>query len=243
MNSLKQSTIKNVAFKLKGSMLTTMIMQLYTTDLSVLSRQLQKTVQTAPSLFKDVPLVLDLQYLDDQQQTIDWQACLKLLNKQGLKTIGFNTNSTEISQQIPKHSLPSLTLAQKNPTNITSKSTKSDPTTKSPIPVRIIDQPVRSGQQIVAEGDLVILSMVSPGAEILAGGNIHIYGHLRGRALAGVNDNIQAHIFCHKLEAELVSIAGQYQINEELENNVLGKSERIYLQDNNLVIRPFAIQH
>jgi len=237
MNSLNSSASKETAFKLKGSMLTVMIMQLYQTDLLVLSRQLQKTVQTAPSLFKDVPLILDLQYLDDQQQDFDWATCLQLLDQQGLQPIALSGGSAYWQKQAQHSSLPHLSLASN------ASKPQATPTKATPVAVRIIDHPVRSGQQIVAEGDLVILSMVSPGAEVLAGGHIHIYGHLRGRALAGVNGDTQSHIFCHKLEAELVSIAGQYQINEELDANIIGKSAQIYLQDNHLLIKPFAIQH
>lgn len=87
-------------------------------------------------------------------------------------------------------------------------------------PSKLITHPVRSGQQIYAkEADLVIVSQVSPGAEVIADGNIHIYGALRGRALAGVNGDTNVRIFCRSLEAELVSIAGQYMLNEDLRNH------------------------
>jgi septum site-determining protein MinC len=82
------------------------------------------------------------------------------------------------------------------------------------------------------------MASVSPGAELLAEGNIHVYGTLRGRALAGVNGNTQARIFCQKLEAELVSIAGHYRV---LEDNVLTEHpgmKQIYLDDSQLIIRP-----
>ena len=84
---------------------------------------------------------------------------------------------------------------------------------------KIIEQPVRSGQQIYAPGDLIVLSQVSPGAELLAGGHIHVYGPLRGRALAGVNGNPEARIFCHRFEAELISISGQYKLTCKTEQS------------------------
>jgi septum site-determining protein MinC len=77
--------------------------------------------------------------------------------------------------------------------------------------------PVRSGQQLSAEGDLIIFGLVSAGAEVLAGGSIHIYGPLRGRALAGINGDRQATICCQSLEAELVAIAGEYKLLEDSE--------------------------
>ena len=83
----------------------------------------------------------------------------------------------------------------------------------------MITQPVRSGQQIYAKNsDLIVIASVSPGAELLADGNIHIYGRLKGRALAGVTGNQHAHIFCQNLEAELVAIAGHYWLSEDLQD-------------------------
>jgi septum site-determining protein MinC len=77
---------------------------------------------------------------------------------------------------------------------------------------------VRSGQQFVAKGgDLIVTSSVSHGAELLADGSIHIYGALRGRALAGLSGDVDARIFCHSLEAELVSIAGYYRLSDAIE--------------------------
>jgi len=92
----------------------------------------------------------------------------------------------------------------------------------------LITQPVRSGQQIHAsQGDLTVLASVSPGAELLADGNIHVYGRLQGRALAGINGNQEARIFCQTLSAELVSIAGYYWTHEDLEQH--SKKEHVFI--------------
>ena len=102
---------------------------------------------------------------------------------------------------------------------------------------KIIYQPVRSGQQIYAKGgDLIIIGSVSAGAECLADGNIHIYGALRGRALAGILGNEQAHIFCSSLEAELVSIAGHYMVSENLKEDYWQRSSDVFIKDNSLTI-------
>lgn len=102
---------------------------------------------------------------------------------------------------------------------------------------RMITRPVRSGQRVYAPvGDLVILSQVSSGAEVLAAGNIHVYGALRGRALAGVKGNRECRIFCHDLQAELVSVAGNYRISEHIEDSKRGKPVQIYLKDDALII-------
>jgi septum site-determining protein MinC len=98
---------------------------------------------------------------------------------------------------------------------------------------------VRSGQQVYApEGDLIILAPVQAGAEVLATGNIHVYGPLRGRALAGVHGQGQARVFCQSLEAELVSIAGQYKISEDLQKLGWKKPVQIQLRDDLLVATP-----
>jgi septum site-determining protein MinC len=106
----------------------------------------------------------------------------------------------------------------------------------------IVDKPLRSGQQIYAKGDLVVLGLVSYGAEVIAEGNIHIYAPLRGRALAGVHGNHDARIFCTCLEPELISIAGIYRTTENpLPAEVMGKSVQIRLADEKLMIEPLRL--
>ena len=105
---------------------------------------------------------------------------------------------------------------------------------------RVITDPVRSGQQIYARGgDLLVLAPVSHGSELLADGHIHIYGPLRGRALAGITGDTHARIFCHSLEAELISIAGQYKISEDIEQTAWKQAVEISLIENRLHIKPF----
>ncbi|MXN78454.1 septum site-determining protein MinC [Burkholderia sp. 4701] len=106
----------------------------------------------------------------------------------------------------------------------------------------VIDKPLRSGQQVYAKGDLVVLAPVSHGAEIIAEGNIHIYAPLRGRALAGVHGNHDARIFCTCLEPELISIAGIYRTTENpLPADVLGKPVQIRLEEEKLMIEPLRL--
>jgi septum site-determining protein MinC len=109
-------------------------------------------------------------------------------------------------------------------------------------PTTVIDRPLRSGQQIYAHGDLVVLALVSNGAEIIAEGNIHIYAPLRGRALAGVHGNHDARIFCTCLEPELISIAGIYRTSETpLAPELLGKSVQVRLDDEKLIFEPLRL--
>jgi septum site-determining protein MinC len=106
-------------------------------------------------------------------------------------------------------------------------------------PTRVVTEPVRSGQQIYAEGgDLIILNMVSPGAEVIADGCIHVYGKLAGRALAGARGDESARIFCRKFEAELLAVAGIYTVAEQLKDAPRGQPAQIWLENGRLRIEP-----
>lgn len=97
--------------------------------------------------------------------------------------------------------------------------------------------PVRSGQQIYADNrDLTVLTSVGAGAEVLADGSVHIYGALRGRALAGAQGNEKARIFCREFHAELVAVAGHYKVLEEIPKELRGKAVQIWLENEQLNI-------
>ena len=103
----------------------------------------------------------------------------------------------------------------------------------------IIDANVRSGQSIVfTDGDVTVLGSVGSGAEIVAGGSIHIYGTLRGRAMAGVNGNSAARIYCQKIEAELLAIDGYYQTAEEIDPSLRNRPAQAWLQGDTMKITP-----
>jgi septum site-determining protein MinC len=96
---------------------------------------------------------------------------------------------------------------------------------------------VRSGQQVAAlDGDLIIVGAVNPGAEVLAAGSVHVYGPLRGRALAGIHGDATAAIYCRELEAELVSIAGNYKRREDLEPTQIGSAAQVRFSEEQLHI-------
>ena len=118
-------------------------------------------------------------------------------------------------------------------------SAKPDAQTRS-APTRVIDRPLRSGQRIYARGgDLVVLGLVSHGAEVIADGNIHVYGPLRGRAIAGANGDADARIFAAAMEAELISIAGTYRTTDKpLADDVRGKPAQVRLQGDKLLVEP-----
>lgn len=102
-------------------------------------------------------------------------------------------------------------------------------------PSLLINRPVRSGQSVVfEEGDVTVIGPVSSGAEIIAGGSIHIYGTLRGRAVAGLLGGAEARIFCSKLAAELLAIDGLYRTADHWGHGLQGKSVQIWLDDKEL---------
>ncbi len=104
---------------------------------------------------------------------------------------------------------------------------------------RLIDTPVRSGQRIYApQCDLIVTSHVSAGAELIADGNIHVYGMMRGRALAGASGDRETQIFCTNLMAELVSIAGEYWLSDQIPAEFYGKAARLQLVENALTVQP-----
>lgn len=107
-------------------------------------------------------------------------------------------------------------------------------------PTKVIDRPLRSGQRVYARGgDLVVLGLVSHGAEVIADGNIHIYGPLRGRAIAGANGDTDARIFAAAMEPELISIAGTYRTTDKpLADDVLGKPAQVRLDGDRMLIEP-----
>jgi septum site-determining protein MinC len=103
----------------------------------------------------------------------------------------------------------------------------------------LLDTQVRSGQSVVfPEGDITVVGSVSSGAEIVAGGSIHVYGTLRGRAMAGINGNLSARIYCHKIEAELLAIDGYYRTAEEIDATLYAGPTQVWLDGEIVQITP-----
>lgn len=231
------------SFQLKGSLFTLSVLQLQTNDLPKLDQQLADKIQQAPKFFEHAPVVIDLQKLNAEQQPVDFTELNTLLRKHNLVPVG--VRGTDEESQIKARAAGFATMIDPPQPTKEAKAEKPNGKTEE-VPAaliperkgsRLITQPIRSGQQIYAQGgDLIILSSVSPGAELLADGNIHVYGTLRGRALAGINGDEKARIFCHQLEAELVSIAGQYKIFEDLEAGHHHGPTQLYLERGQLII-------
>lgn len=210
--------------QLKGSMFTLTVLDLYRYRYREFTKELENVVKQAPNFFNQTPVIINLDKLEDPNEAIDFIDLVQLCQEYGLHPVAIKGGHEDQQINALVAGLPKIpTSGNKSNEDRSPNSPKvaelselvddneADYTTK------IIQHPVRSGQQIYAAGgDLIVLSSVSAGAEILADGNIHVYGALRGRALAGVKGNHSARIFCQRLEAELISIAGHYKISEDL---------------------------
>ncbi|HRX70795.1 MAG TPA: septum site-determining protein MinC [Candidatus Competibacteraceae bacterium] len=219
-------------FELKGSLFTLTVLHLFQLDRAAIERHLAEKIKQAPSFFNNTPVVIDLEGMTDSPDGLDFNGLYELLRAHGMVPVGIR-NGTPMQQAAARLAgLP--VLPESRAANNGKKTERAE---AAPMHSRIVNHPIRSGQQFYApEGDLIVLGAVSAGAEVIADGNIHIYGVLRGRALAGVRGDAEARIFCQSLEAELVSIAGRYRISEQIESSDRSKAAQIHLVEDRLII-------
>ena len=240
-----------VSFQLKGRMFTLSVLQIQSLDLKQIDKELEDKIKLAPKFFKHTPVVIDV---SDTPAETDFLALKQTIEKHGLIPVGVKGTNTSNCEDAQKAGLAIMTDNNSNNKNSNKSNTQSSnkSTSNSSQTIinnnqqgeheiskphsRLITQPIRSGQQVYSPGDLIIVSSVSPGAELLAEGSIHVYGTLRGRALAGINGLKSARIFCNHLEAELVSIAGQYKIFEDIQEHTDQTPKQLYLDDTQLII-------
>lgn len=240
----KQAPYHPPALVFKSSTVSVPVLVISNNDLLTIEQQLQDKISLAPEFFKNSPLVFDVQELNKQALDIDISALVKMFRELGLLPIGIRGGNAQQNQQaivmgIPVHSIHSSSSASElQKARMITPMPEPEPEHKEDVPATtLITQPIRSGQRVYAQGDLIILAQVSSGSEIMAEGNIHVYATLRGRALAGVQGDTKARIFCSDLQAELISIAGIYKISEDLNESVRNKPIQVYLQDNTLIIK------
>ena len=250
-----QSAENAHAIEIKSGAVNLPVLKLLSDDVGHIALQLRQKVRQAPDFFRNAPMAIDLHSLADAEADIDFAELVESMRDCGLIPVGLFGGVEQQHQAAKAVGLSVLTPARHESAQTAtavapkSKALPEDTHTESAVAPKpkispeeshskIIEQPVRSGQRIyVAGGDLVVMSQVSAGAEIMADGNIHVYGTLRGRALAGVQGNLGCRIFCHDLQAELVSIGGHYQISENIDDSLRGVPVQIYLQDQSLIIQ------
>src|SRR5215203_5966716 len=193
--------------------------------------QLDRSVQQNQGSFLGRAVLLDVSTLRPKQ--VELKTLLARLHKRNIRIMA--VEGTDPAWLGP--GMPPLVNASPQ-TNIAEPVSISDPPARAPVPhpvARVIEGAVRSGQSIIfPEGDLTIIGSVSSGAEVVAGGSIHIYGALRGRAVAGSTGNRRARIFCRELEAELLAIDGHYKTADDIAPDVLGRATQAWLESDTI---------
>jgi septum site-determining protein MinC len=202
--------------------------------------ELDEWNRRSPGFFRGRPVVLDVSALNLDKEGLaalisDLAARdVRLMGVEGTKAAylglgmpplisgGRNAETTEIPDLPPREETRAARPAEPQPIQAA-----------RPAGTRslLVDEPVRSGQSVIfPEGDVTVVGSVASGAEVIAGGSIHIYGTLRGRAIAGSNGNADARIFCGKLEAELVAIDGLYRMAEDMGSEFRGRAVQTWLE-------------
>lgn len=241
MTSQARSARSGPAFELKGRMLTLTILRLMDSDLERFLTDLEARIDEAPAFFDGMPVILDLAGVADAGVDDVWLSELAHhLWQHGLAPVAVAAGDSRIESFAQGAGLGVMRQAGSAAArDVDTTPTPSSEPAKSA--ARVVTQPVRSGQQVYARGgDLVVLAPVSPGAEVLADGNVHVYGNLRGRALAGVQGDAGARIFCQQLNAELIAIAGCYQVSEHFDESDRGGSVQVRLDGETLSIEPLG---
>ena len=249
------------AFKMTGGIYTLTTLELHSTNPADITNQLENMTRKAPNFFQQTPVIIAFDQLSPEQPSIDLYQLRHSLQQFGLILIAVRGGQKSNKQDAMMAGIPWLPSprqrsreeestedAETNVVIMQKTRSGSSPAAEAQSQAEtapalqkttLIEHPVRSGQQVYAEGDLVITAPVSSGAELLAGGNIHVYGPLRGRALAGVNGNGDARIFCLQFEAELISINGQYKMPSASSSSdpLWGSSVIVSLEEQSLHIK------
>lgn len=190
--------------------------------------EIDATLARSPEFFVGRPVVLDLSAVDLSQSAI--AHLIASLETRNIRALGIEgVDASKLNANLP----PLLKSGR--------QCGSEKPESKSQPGSLLLDSPVRSGQSVVfTEGDVTVLGSVGSGAEIVAGGSIHVYGTLRGRAMAGVNGNSTARIYCQKIEAELLAIDGYYQTAENIDFKLRNQPAQAWLQGDILRVTPLT---
>jgi septum site-determining protein MinC len=246
-------------FDLKSASLSLVAFVLKSADIAALARELDSRFADTPDLFDRDPVVLDLAALAESDAAVDFEALIALLQRHKLLPVAAKAGSeaqmaaaraaglAEAPLDIPAvpraapAPAPAATAAAASPAEAPGANAPPAPPPASP--TLIVDKPLRSGQQVYARGgDLVVLAVVSFGAEVIADGSIHVYAPLRGRAIAGARGDTTARIFSACMEPQLVSIAGTYRTTETaLPPDVAGKPAQVRLDGEKLVVEALKL--
>jgi septum site-determining protein MinC len=239
---LSKARMSNTPIELKGSSFTLSVVHLHDARPEVIRKALQDKIAQAPAFLKNAPVVVNVASLDG---SVNWKKVQQAVISTGLRVVGISGCKDEaLKGEIERAGLPLLSEGKEKISRAVQETAPEPVTIAEPVAVpvtktRLIDTPVRSGQRIYAPHcDLIVTNHVSAGAELIADGNIHIYGMMRGRALAGADGSRDAQIFCTNLVAELVSIAGEYWLSDQIPADYYGKAARLSLTGGALSVQP-----
>ncbi|MGI2182272.1 septum site-determining protein MinC [Shewanella oncorhynchi] len=217
------------SLELKGASFTLSVLHINSSDLQAVMTELDHKLAQAPQFFLGAPLVVNLSAI--QHDSLNLSALKDLLISRQLVIVGITGATTVLSKQATDLGLAIVKAGKQSSTP-----------PPAPRQTKIVKQNIRSGQQVYAKnGDLIIFGAVGNGAEVIADGSIHIYGALRGKAMAGAAGDTSAVIIAHSLEAELVSIAGQYWLAENLQQHSSDKSGCIRLNGESLMVESLPL--
>jgi len=243
------------AFEIRFGQVGLAQMRIRSTDAAAVQAQLTARVAAAPALFERAALCLDLSPLDHDVSAADLRAVLEAIRRTGLLPVGLAHGTAAIDALARELDLPVLTqfraqqsygaavsavkAASQQPAPVPVPTPAPAPAAATEeivaIPALMHHRPVRSGQRIYARHrDLVVTSAVGAGAEVMADGCVHVYGTLRGRAMAGVRGEVSARVFCHDFHAELVSVAGVFRVFETIPPDLAGKPVQAWLDGDDL---------
>jgi septum site-determining protein MinC len=239
------------SFDLKSASLPVVAVVLKTTDVQAFGAELAQRLADDPGFFDNDPVLIDLAPVREVAEPIDFaaiQALLRAHHTQPVAVRGGNPDQMQAAHAVgliaAPEAAPHRAEHAPEPREVVREVVHEVEVVRE-VPVAgpgtvVIDKPLRSGQQVYARGaDLVVMAVVSFGAEVIADGNIHVYAPLRGRAIAGARGNAEARIFTTCLEPQLVSIAGIYRTSEvALPAAVLGKPAQVRLDGEKLLIEP-----
>ena len=213
------SEIAAAVLEMRSAALTLIAVVLKTADLDLLAADLEQRASVMPALFDDEPVAIDLSCLREPQVALNFPALIALFRRHRMVPVAARGGSAEQMAAAFAAGLveaPDGTRPPREPVPAAAQVGERIVEVQLPaLPPMIIDRPLRSGQQVYARDcDLVVLSLVSHGAEVIADGHIHVYAPLRGRALAGAKGNTEARIFTTMMEAQLLAIAGVYRTTD-----------------------------
>ncbi len=234
-------------------------------DLAAIKAEMTAKVQTAPQLLQRAPVIVDLNTFSDLPGSTAVSELLQTLRQAGVLPVGLTYGSPAVEALSVELGLPLFSRFRANyePASPTAPAEPAKSTAAATVDTVPANAPpaqrsepaapavgfrlslheghVRSGQQIYARGqDLTILGNVGPGAEVIADGNIHIYGSLRGRALAGAGGEQRARVFCREFRAELVAVAGNYRVLDDAPVELHGKALQVRLDGERLLFDPLS---